>query len=174
MRRALLRTYAVHVVQGQHPEIDVLGAERRNTAFEQAPDGVAHIELHHPPGGTGRGEGVEMADIAERRADASACGIQMKRHAWCKDAVEEALEYGREVEPPLGKDEDQPVGGLQPFDDRIDGARITPRLEIGLTLAGRKARIEILAIQVEQVGCMALLAERFDHKSRHRGSKAVR
>ena len=37
-----------------------------------------------------------------------------------KDAVEEALEDGRKIEPPLRKDKDQPVGSLQPRNDVVD------------------------------------------------------
>jgi len=163
----------VHVVQAEHAEIQPLGAKGGDAAFQQPLHRIAHIEVHHPPGRTCRGQRPEDLDVVEARDDAASGRVVVEGDARCEDPVEEPLEDRREIEPPLRKDKDHAIGCLQPLYP-VGGCRsIIGVGEIAAALRHAQARIEILAIEIEQVDGMAARLQSSTRFTRHVRGKTV-
>ena len=91
-----------------------------------------------------------------------------------KDAIDETLQYGREVEPPLRKNQNETVSRFQPDNDTGDGGRIVRHIEIAAPLRPRQPRVKILHIEIQKIDSMAGGFECLAGGPRHRSGKAFR
>jgi hypothetical protein len=88
-------------------------------------------------------------------------------------AIEEALENGREIEPPLREDEDQALGRPQPRDDIVDARGVIRLVEIAAPLGFGQARIEAFAVEIEEIDLMSSGDKCFLRNLCHRRSKTI-
>ncbi|EGE58955.1 hypothetical protein RHECNPAF_2530029 [Rhizobium etli CNPAF512] len=165
---------AIHIVQAQHAENELLRAEIGDAALQQAANGIAHVEMHQPPRRARRRQRIEQPDIGEFRHYAAAGGIMGEGHARREDAIEEPFQDGRKIEPPLREDKNEPIGRPQPGYGIGDGRGIVGHVEISAAFRLGQARIEILGIEIEQIDDMAGGFQGFASGARHRGGKAFR
>src|SRR5580658_3329221 len=119
---APLLAVAIHVMERQ---IDVAArgmAQRREAALDDAACRIAHHEPDLPPGAPIGRDGDELDDVVKLAVEAEA--LDLESDAGQPDAVEPALEDGGKAEPPVGKDEDERFGALQPRHMLLDAGEV--------------------------------------------------
>ena len=96
-KRARRRGRDIHVVMDQMHDAGA-GADQ-----------TAQAGTSRPGGGDRRGDRRALPDLQQARCNPPV-GAQIEVHAWQKNAIEEALEQGRQIEVPHRKAEHQRLG----------------------------------------------------------------